>query len=217
MTDETYKRGQVEQALWRFFTAGRSASAEIPRVFQVRIKKLLELDRQGKAYASQAPHADYAFHDEKPAGTGTDILFSPFNAFCLAVALDMVDAGFNPAEVLYLLRHIVDALEAEYHAILADPPRVDKMPKARDLRRFVIVERLEATEILPLAVQEKIGAEPLFLAPKFVIGSAGVQAELDKIRPGRRKAFVLELAYAATLVTQFLPEAPLTKRGRPEA
>ena len=44
-TTNTYRRGQVEWALWRMSTIGRPAPAEPSPVFRNRIKRLLEIDR----------------------------------------------------------------------------------------------------------------------------------------------------------------------------
>ena len=43
---DSYGRGQVEWALWRFFLQGRQVGPEQQKVFRTRIKRLLELDRE---------------------------------------------------------------------------------------------------------------------------------------------------------------------------
>ena len=92
---ECYKRGQVEWALWRFFLQGRQVGPEQQKVFLTRIKRLLELDRgEDLGAKTETPHARFAFADAAPEGKGTDADFRPFNAFCLALALDLLDTGF---------------------------------------------------------------------------------------------------------------------------
>ena len=45
MSNVTYRRGQVEWALWRAFTLARSSGEGPPPIFRTRIKRLLDLDR----------------------------------------------------------------------------------------------------------------------------------------------------------------------------
>ena len=45
MSNVTYRRGQVEWALWRAFTLARSPGEGPPPIFKTRIKRLLDLDR----------------------------------------------------------------------------------------------------------------------------------------------------------------------------
>ena len=66
---DSYKRGQVEWALWRFFLQGRQAGASPPKVFLTRIKRLLELDRgEDLGATTETPHARFAFADAAPEG-----------------------------------------------------------------------------------------------------------------------------------------------------
>ncbi len=102
---DSYKRGQVEWALWRFFLQGRQVGPEQQKVFLTRIKRLLELDRgEDLGAKTETPHARFAFADVAPEGKGTDVDFRPFNAFCLALALDLLDTGFKQSEIVFLLR-----------------------------------------------------------------------------------------------------------------
>src|SRR5438309_8314445 len=105
---ETFKRGQVEWAIWRFFTLMRLASDDPPQVFLTRIKRLLETDRQDKVPAGNdyQPPARYAFSSAESEGQGIDAVFTSFDAFCLALALDLADFGFKPSEIVFLLRYL---------------------------------------------------------------------------------------------------------------
>src|SRR5215210_6499323 len=50
----------------------------------------------------------YAFYDAPPEGIGSDTEYSAFRVFCLAIGLDLLDAGFSQLEVAFLIRHIWD-------------------------------------------------------------------------------------------------------------
>lgn len=68
----------------------------MPKTFQTRITRLLEIDRVwGIENAHRLDEFGMAFHDALLAGTGTDIAYSEFNAFALAIALEMVRIGFK--------------------------------------------------------------------------------------------------------------------------
>ena len=62
MSNLTYKRGQVEWALWRAFTMARSPDDGPPPIFKTRIKRLLDLDRDlDAATFGASPPCDFAF------------------------------------------------------------------------------------------------------------------------------------------------------------
>src|SRR5438067_10203214 len=121
---ETFKRGQVEWAIWRFFTLLKSAPAGPPKVFLTRIKRLLETDRHDKVPTGRdyKPFAACAFSSAESEGQGVDAAFTPFDAFCLALALDLVDLGFKPSEIVFLLRHLRPELEGQFDTISQEPP-----------------------------------------------------------------------------------------------
>jgi hypothetical protein len=231
MSDPTYKRRQVEQALWSFFAAGRRAAAAPPLVFRNRIKRLLEIDRLGVPYASETSPADFAFFDEAPVGTGTDTRYSVFNAFCLALALDCLDAGFKQAEVVFLMRDLRMALEPWFALALRHPPSPQQRQLALhypgcpsfaedggrfvDLRLFVVIGKIELTEHLSPAAQAQLADRPVYLEPDFCRGGEALGQALRRLDYAHRKVFVLELAYAAAGVAQLLAEAPPVHRGRP--
>jgi hypothetical protein len=220
---ETYKRNQVEWALWSFFSITRySVTPSIPRVFRTRIKRLLEIDRA----AEYEEAVERAFIDVAPEGTGTDLQYTRFNVFTLSVALDLLDAGFPQAEIVFLLRHSRKDLEIEFEEMLPKLPRPrgrltpDLRPgcptyvlngrKYADCRRFMIVEKLDMKEIYPGDRDNY----PLIRQPIFAEGIDQLKLELDGLNHRRRKALVLELANGAALLLEYLAKAPLVTRGR---
>lgn len=221
MADESYKRNQVAWALWRFVARGRHEAEAPPRVFLTRIKRLLELDR---AAAEERP--GYAFAEDAPKGQGSDMPFSAFDAFCLALALDLTDAGFKQGEVVYLLQHVRRRLRIEYDWICLVPGPVRRERRKPipgrpfyvadgqrwlDDQVFAVIRKVEMTELYPKLAER---AEPVFLEPVYCRGIEALQRELAKMNEVHRKAFVLELAVAATHVRHLLEIAPARHRGR---
>ncbi len=221
----TFKRGQVEWALWRFFTLGKRTSDKPPQKFRTRIKRLLELDRAGTGSADA-----YAFLDSDPEGQGVDAEYTPLNAFCLCLAMDMLDAGYKQAEVVFLLQHIRRQLAPQFRRIQASPPAIRQKVAAADrpgcpayeergvrwadCRVFMVLEKIELTEVLPVASTGKRIRDPAFLQPTFCRGVAALGRELHHMNFQYRKALVMEVASPAAAIDELLREAPEIKRGR---
>ena len=232
-TNTTYRRGQVDWALWRQFTAERvPASKEAPRVFSTRIKRLLDIDRTMEPVDPAASR--FAFIEGEPPGKGTEVAFSAFDAFCLAVGLDMLDAGFKQSEVVFVIKHIRPDLEQHHARILARPCRPDRMHSLSehfldmpsfpndqgtaiaDWRVFLILRRVEFVETLHVPKDHPIPPKtPLFMEPVYVDGTTGLAAYLNDQMWQYRKAYIAEIAKPATLTTGFLEQAPEIRRGRP--
>ena len=71
MSQNTYKRGQVEWALWKYLSSQSKSSEKPPVKFETRIKRLLELDRAG---VQDAP--GFAFSAEATTGKCSTAAFS---------------------------------------------------------------------------------------------------------------------------------------------
>ena len=233
MAEVTYGRGQVEWALWCSFTRTRYSRSAVPRIFRTRIKRLLEIDRElDFADVEVPPEADYAFAPP-PKAAGNEVAYAAVDAFCLAVALDLLDAGFKQTEVVFLMRYLRCDLEPRFPDLLAPPSVIDRqyqraeaypdLPvfekrgrRYADGRLFVVLQKLELSEI---HANTKPGrpADPVILEPVFCAGITGLGETLHDIMPNRRRALtVLELAATAQAVQAFLAEAPVIRRGRPK-
>jgi len=232
-TATTYRRGQVDWALWREFTAERFGAPEVASpVFSTRIKRLLDIDR--KMEPADPAASRFAFLEGEPPGKGTEVAFTAIDAFCLAVGLDMLDAGFKQSEVVFVLQHIRPALEQHHARILARPCRPDRaqslaenflnMPAflddqgnaIADWRVFLILKRVEFVETLHVPKDRPIPPKtPLFMKPVFVDGIAGLAAYLNAQMWPYRKGYVAEIAKPVTLTAGFLEQAPEIHRGRP--
>lgn len=212
IADRRFQRGQLEHALWRWF-AGAGPQATPPETFRGRIRKLLDLDRSETVLASvgEVKSAPFAFYDARPRGQGHETPFSPFNGFCLALGLDLIDLGFKQAEVVFLLRHIRADLELQFRGILAEPP-APRMPQDSDRRLFMSFSKVELTERLG-AGAPKTG--PVFMKPRFTRGVGATTDVLDQLDCNNRKTVVVELGETAVLVCRHLDSAPAVPRGRP--
>ena len=229
MAEEIYGRGQVEWALWCSFARARFNAGDVPQVFRTRIKRLLEIDRDlDFSEAEVPPKADYAFAPRPTVESG-DVAYRAVDAFCLAIALDLLDAGFKQAEIVFLMRYLRPELQKCFPTLLAPPSLVSRQRyRARDYpdlpsykeggdsfadrRLFVILQKVELTEISPASSRH-----PIFLEPVFCTGVTALGAQLHDTMPNRRRTVtVLEVAATAQAVQEFLAAAPIIRRGRPK-
>lgn len=228
---ETYKRNQVEWALWQLFAGGRFGKAPPSKVFRTRIKRLLDLDRETEEYdESDWDHYRYAFLETPPEGQGVDASFTAFDVFCLAIALDLLDSGYKQSEILFLLRHIRQDLEKEQARIQKHPPvlfhriHAKDRPKSptyeargelwADDRVFMLLSKVEMKEVYPDTVKGRGKKRPFIFAPIFCDGIESLKKALHKMNVQRRKMLVMELAEMTVKLDEELKQAPLVKRGR---
>ena len=234
MTNEIYGRGQVEWALWRSFTRTTYSKSDVPRVFRTRVKRLLDIDRDFDFSKLEVQlETDYAFV-APPSLDGGESQFSSFDAFCLAIALDLLDAGFKQSEVVFLMRYLRPKFEDRFPSMLAAKSRIDRKPHSSDRypglasdgdngardadgRLFLILKKVELTEINP-TISNKLGSGPVIQQPDFCEGAMALCSKLSETMPDHRRIVtVLELAATAQSVKAKLSEAPIIRRGRPKA
>ena len=234
MAKEIYGRGQVEWALWCSFARASFNTGDVPQIFRTRIKRLLEIDRDlDLSEAEVPPKADYAFAPRPTIESG-DVAYRAVDAFCLAIALDLLDAGFKQAEIVFLMRYLRPELQKRFPALLVPPSLISRQRyRARDYpdlpsyeeggdsfadgRLFVILQKVELTEIGPASSRPRHPG-PIFLEPVFCKGVTVLGAKLHDTMPNRRRTVtVLEVAATAQAVQEFLTAAPVIRRGRPKA
>jgi hypothetical protein len=226
--EREYKRGQLEWALWHTASYGKDASPSLSPVFRTRIKRLLELDRSSPI-ESDLKGVGHAFFRQASEGQGVDAQYTPTDAFCLAIGLELLDAGFKQAEIVFLMRHIRRQLASAYVDILKSPPEprtvmlaedrpgcptyLEKGIKYADCRIFAVIEKVEMKELFPASTSGKAKNRPLIFEPKFIRGLEALKSELDTMPNYYRKALILEIAQIGVLVHRHLNEAPGTRRG----
>ena len=229
--EKTYKRSQVEWALWGLFAQQPAQDpADIPPVFLTRIKRLIELDQKTN---DKGMPKQLAFVETKVRGQGQDQPYTLFNTFCLALGLDLLDAGFKQAEIVFVLRHLRAGIRDGFDIVLASPPSprnrivATDRPKSpsykkgniefADTRVFFHLERIEVREAFAGFRDKDAPKHPLVLNPKFFVGLESLMKELDRMNMSYRKALVLEISESIVILQSFLDQAPTTSRGRGRA
>jgi hypothetical protein len=208
VADQRFQRGQVDEALWTLFRSGQGPA---PAVFLGRIRKLIDVDRRAEILsgAATAHAAPQAFPTKPPRGQGYEAEFSPFDAFCIAIALELLDLGFKQSEVVFLIRHIRADLQRQFADIISDPP-TGRMMQETDKRVFMSVSKVELVERTGASA-----ASPFILKPYFARGLEQASALIDRLGYGERKTILLEIGNIAVLLCNALNEAPLRPKGRP--
>ncbi len=228
---DSFRRGQVEWALWRWATTA-DRLRDAPPTFLARIKRLLEIDLDIGRSGSKEPEAT-AFYSELPKGTGADVGYSAFNAICLALGLDLLDAGFKQREVVSLLQAWRVDLQIWFEQVLRSPPvhRGKLLPSLRtncptyekdgqlyaDCRIYAVVEKVEMTEVFSGDPNALAKGKPLIRKPRFCRGIQALSKELDSLPYRHRKAVVIEIAHTIVVVINWLAKAEVKKRGRQAA
>jgi hypothetical protein len=234
MSEETYGRGQVEWALWCSFARARFSIGNVPRVFRTRIKRLLDIDRDLDLMdAKVPPERDCAFV-APPADEGAEAEYRTVDAFCLAIALDLLDSGFKQSEIVFLMRYLRPEFESRFSALLEPPSLINRQryraeaypdlpsyehrgKRYADGRVFVVLRKVEVTDIIPSSPRGRPSG-PVILEPVFCEGAEALGTELSETMPDHRRAVtVLELAATAQAVQAWLAEAPIIRRGRPKS
>lgn len=232
MNEASYGRGQVEWALWRSFTIrSMTARQEVPKIFRTRIKRLLEIDRHFDfGEAEDPPEAGYAF--APLADESGEIAYRAVDVFCLAIALDLLDAGFQQSEVVFLMRYLRPELERRFPELLKPPSLIERQrhrakdyphlpaydergQRYADRRLFMVVRKVEMKEVGTPKYREPYRL-PVFLEPLYCKGLSELTETLDELLTQRRTATVVELGTNAQAVTAFLKQAPVIQRGRPK-
>jgi hypothetical protein len=116
-----YKRNQVEEAIFRALGARDERVDEL----RFRLKRLLVTDRRLGSNAKSAEEEDrhYAFYSQKPPGSGTEVMFSAYEAFALLAAIMMLEHGFPQAGVVRVMRQARRQFEIAHAQTLKKDPR----------------------------------------------------------------------------------------------
>jgi hypothetical protein len=117
-----YKRNQVEEAIARAFLS----VSEPPLDLRTKLKRLLDADRKlGRNTRVKDPlRSRFAFFSEDPPGSGVEVQFSPYEAFALMIAWQLLEHGWPQQSAVQILRQARQELEPEHARILTLDPRV---------------------------------------------------------------------------------------------
>lgn len=221
------KRGQVEAALWGHFAPNTSSGAP-PAKLRTRIKRLIDIDRDA-ADNLKGASSSLAFNVGRGGGAGNDTDYTAFDAFCLALGLELLDAGFKQSEVVSLLQHARARLEREYRRILGEgvdfqepllpedrptlPTYEDNGKSYADPRVFMVTAKVEMVEVFETFAKQRKNKAPVMFEPIYCHGIAALSDTLSDVCESQRKAFVLELTQTAIGVTRLLEKTEPTRRG----
>ena len=101
------------------------------RVFRTRIKRLLDIDRDLDLTGAEVPpETDYAFA-APPSVEGAEAGYRAVDAFCLAIALDLLDSGFKQSEIVFLMRYLRPELERRFPALIGPPSLINRQRRPR--------------------------------------------------------------------------------------
>jgi hypothetical protein len=220
---QTFKRGQVIQALWYAFTLREEA---VPTPFSTKIRKMGELGVPLTAA-------------EKAGQPGLDNNYTAYHAFELGVALKLLDAGFKQGEVAILVQQVRPKLRTAFTHILESPPAIGMNVLAKDRPNSppkIVVQRGE-TELgdpsrhhsadttywltfrsleFPQLLHPKAKKGELRFEPQFHKGFEALAAQMERLAStyGDDHRFVLELSNLAQLLDGKLPLIRPAQRGR---
>lgn len=234
MSNVVYQRGQVEWALWRTFRPIGSRDQGPTQIFKTRIKRLLDLDREIDGTDSEGPEARLpAFVASYGSGNGAD--YAARDVFALAIALDLLNIGFKQGEIVFVMRWMREILDDWYPDLVARPSLIDRQQRLAsafpnlpsyeakngrallaDARVFLLLNRIEITEVMSRSARKGNSAKAEFLQPEVAEGLSTLLDRLNALMPlHRRSVIVIEITAIAQSVSTFLEEAPDIRRGRP--
>jgi hypothetical protein len=112
-----YKRNQVEEAISSIFGPGLQ---ERGSGLKTGIKRLLEADRAlGRDLRSQDPEsANFAFYSSDASGSGVEVWFEEYEAFALALALQLMAHGWPHIFAVSVLRRVRPELQTQHARVL---------------------------------------------------------------------------------------------------
>jgi hypothetical protein len=227
-----YQLGQVQGALYAIFsgnprTAYKRIADRPPLTFRNQIKRLLDLDR------SSAKESDRrsAFCAVLPSGSGNEVQYGTFDAFCLAIGLELVRFGFKQAEVVDKVQHIrpellriysdlertIETMGSTTHVkdLKGNLPKRkvtrNKDKEAADPRIFLVLDNLERPRetALEASIYKEARQEPQILS-----GWKALQEYLDGAFSGpARSLFMIELSEFSARLRELLDQQPLIRRG----
>jgi hypothetical protein len=117
---DRFKANQILEAILRTLNAEGERAKEI----KLRLKRLYAADRSLGRRSRSSDEVDrlYAFYTDDPPGTGSDILFTGYDAFASLAAIMLLEHGLPQLAVVLLLRLVRRRLERIHAANLKKDP-----------------------------------------------------------------------------------------------
>jgi hypothetical protein len=112
-----YKRNQVDDAICLIL----KADDEHARELKLRLKRLLVTDR--RLVRKKGVEKRFAFFSQEAPGSGTEVMFSDYEAFALLAGLRLLEHGIPQATVVSVLRELRPDLQNAYRDTLKKDPK----------------------------------------------------------------------------------------------
>lgn len=223
---QTFRRSQMEHALWQFVSSDMAVQPDISHLFIVRLKKLLDTDRM--TAPDKNASFKYAFRDNDGSGQGNDAEYTTLEVIRIWVAVELLNAGFKQAEIIYIIRYIRTSIDKAAADIMrhpyigrdtARPKDYPGMPvyvdkdghKSADPYVYMLLNKIELKELYP---KSKKGPASLILQPKIVNGVEAYKHHLFERAFSQHSFVTIELSEATHCLLSNLKAAPIVKRGR---
>ncbi len=232
----SYQLGQVQGALYAIFsgppqTAFKRQDTPPPQTFRNHIKRLLDIDRAAAKNDGGPNGQRSAFCTTLPTGSGIEVRYETFDAFCLAIGLECSRFGFKQAEVVNKVRHIrpelakiyarleqtIEKMGSTTHVTDMDGalrPRMtgrNKDKKALDARIFLALDNLERPRDVAITAGLYTEAEQ---DPQILFGWEALQKHLDDEFSGStRSLFIIELSEFSARLRELLERQAPIRRG----
>jgi hypothetical protein len=208
-----FKRNQVEEAIAVVLEGG---SQKVSSQLHSRMKRLFETDRElGRNKRSNDPErANFAFYSQNPPGRGSEIWFTPYEAFALMTGLRLRRHGWPQRFVVSLLRRIRPELEKEHARILQQDPAVlfDQDLIRRQAGDLIVGN----SDPVFLAIVSRAAEDPSAASANPAAICRGQQRTLDFVRaygPGQTMT-TYELVDSVHALASVLSKTRPLKRGR---
>lgn len=193
----------------------------VPKVFQSRIKKMLNLDRIPGMTPWTELDDSWIFYDEPGQGVGSEDLFSTFHVFMMSMAIELMNIGLKQSEIIFVLKHGRDTFQEQFDRIheredkRAPVTGFARSPASINASTWMILRREEMQEIHPGFKKKAEGKKiPLFLEPDFFDGFEAVRDRFAGQLASHRHSILIEIADPALSLPGYLADAPFTRRGR---
>jgi hypothetical protein len=205
-----YKRNQVEDAVCRIF----GAHDERARELKLRLKRLLVTDR--RLVRIKGAGQRFAFFSQEAPGSGTEVMFSNYEAFALLAGLRLLEHGIPQAAVVIVLRRLRPDLENAYRDTLKknskslfDPAAVKAMAKPG----MIAPDNTAPVFLLVLKLPDST-ADEIHAVMAICRGQDEATAFIKKYSVAGLGATMFEFAGLMHRLSKALSETRPVKRGR---
>jgi len=213
-----YKRNQVELAIAHLLEPNLPNPSSALRT---RVKRLLDTDRtlERNPRSNDPVKAYYAFFRDDAPGSGFEVWFSGYEAFALALGLQLMQHNWPQRFAVSILRQVRPAMETEHDRILHIDQKILFDPEAIKRTRLPGSPAFDTTRpsFLVIASHHGLGAtqeaEPYACSVQSDLGSASHWVrDTTKGKGGGSSMF--ELTVLAHDLTQALKQTTPENRGR---